>query len=678
MSGQKKMYTYEVKDSARPGRGPVRRSNCGNGPELSSYGCMTMHECFMRGVSVNPDGRCVGYRPIAKDGTAGAYKWYTYKQTARRAKNFGSGLEALGCCPPGEDGMRTLGFYAKNRLEWVVGEQGCYGQNIVPVPMYDTLGAESVAYVVKQVGLRAVCCTKPGLQRILDVSRECDFLTTVIIMDGALGDSERKLIRQYPAVTVMLMQDVEAIGEARPSRKQPSTNGSDVAFFCYTSGTTGNPKGALITHAGLISNMAAGRYRGVELKQTDVHLSYLPLPHIFERLVQLALLTEGASIGFYQGTPLKILEDLQELQPTIFPSVPRLLNRVYDKIIQGVEQAGGLKAYLFRTALAAKVSGLRSGSLTHPLWDFLVFGPLKKRLGFNNIRGIVTGSAPIAGHVLDFLRAAFGCPVLEGYGQTESSCAITQTEKEDYTHGHVGAPIPCCEVVLENVPEMGYLSSDRVHGASKTTGKGGMPCMGRGEICFRGPNVFKGYYKMPKKTAATIDKDGWCHTGDIGLWTTDGKLKIIDRKKNIFKLSQGEYVAAEKIENILARSSFVLQSFVYGDSLKNKLVCIIVPDPETIVPWGEKQGLGGDIKSICASQKAKTMILKDITKQCKAAKLKGFEFPRNLYLFAEQFSVDNKLLTPTFKLKRPQARDFFQSQIDTMYAELEAPTQAKL
>jgi len=365
------------------------------------------------------------------------------------------------------------------------------------------------------------------------------------------------------------------------------------------------------------------------------------------------------------------MEDVGALQPTIFVSVPRLLNRVYDKITQGVDEAGGLKAKLFHMALAAKAQGLKSGNLTHALWDRIVFGPLKAKVGLGRVRMVVTGSAPIAAHVIEFLRCVFGVPVLEGYGQTESSTCISFTDPDDFSSGHVGPPLACNEVRLVDVSEMGYLTSDSVHGADVKSGNKGIPCLGRGEICFRGPNVFAGYYNMPEKTKSAIDEEGWCHTGDIGLWTLNGNLRIIDRKKNIFKLSQGEYVAAEKIENVMSRSSFVAMSFVYGDSLQSKLVAIVVPDQEYMEGWATKNGFSAkSFTELCNDPGIVKTVLDDMTKQGKLAKLKGFEFPKAIYLESDPFSPENGLLTPTFKLKRQGARDKYRTNIDTLYTAL--------
>jgi len=665
------VYSLEVPNSARPneGKGTIRRAISPWNAALGVDGVLTLYEGFQRGLSLSPNDPCIGWRRI-DDVTkiAQDFVWLTYKQTASRIDNFGSGLTRLGLCPPNDKNLKVIGFYAKNRPEWVVGEQGCYRHGYVPVPMYDTLGAESVAYVANQVELTTVVCSEAKLDNVLEATKKCPKMKNIILMDA----TPERLKAKAKSFNMKLYSflDIETIGAGSlvpPSPPSPK----DIAFFCYTSGTTGNPKGALITHQGIISAVAAIKMNGVDIGPSDVYLSYLPLPHVMERSCQFTMYFGGGRVGFYQGETLKIMEDIQALQPTLFVSVPRLLNRVYDKITQGVEEAGGVKARLFHQALASKTRALRSGAQTHPLWDRLVFNPLKARIGLGNVRMLVTGSAPISAHVMDFLRVVFGVPVVEGYGQTESSVAITTTNVNDFTSGHVGPPLSVNEVRLVDVPEMNYLTTDVSHGADSKSGHQGIPCLGRGEICFRGPNVFAGYYKMPEKTKETIDEEGWCHTGDIGIWQIDGNLRIVDRKKNIFKLSQGEYVAAEKIENIMARSSFVAMSFVHGDSLQSKLVAIVVPDQEYLEDWAKKNGFGGSYKEVCQNLKVVQIILEDMKKQGKLAKLKGFEFPKAIYVEPEPFSPENGLLTPTFKLKRPKVRDHYRKRIDILYNNLE-------
>jgi len=223
------------------------------------------------------------------------------------------------------------------------------------------------------------------------------------------------------------------------------------------------------------------------------------------------------------------------------------------------------------------------------------------------------------------------------------------------------------DIRLADVPDMGYLASDRTHGQ----GPSEMPCLGRGEVCFRGPNVFQGYYKMPEKTAEAIDEEGWLHSGDIGLWTIDGKLKIIDRKKNIFKLSQGEYVAAEKIENINVNSPFLMQNFVYGESMQDCLVAICVLDPDFIPRWAKDNKVDGSLEELAKNPKLNDAVMADLKRLHGENKLNGFELVKAVHLEPVQWTPED-ILTPTFKLKRKPAQEKYQADIDAMYAALNA------
>ncbi|KAJ3093634.1 Long chain acyl-CoA synthetase 7 peroxisomal, partial [Physocladia obscura] len=353
-----------------------------------------------------------------------------------------------------------------------------------------------------------------------------------------------------------------------------------------------------------------------------------------------------------------LLDDVAVLKPTIFVSVPRLLNRIYERIVAGAAAGSVFKQTLFNYAVTTKLANLKAtGALTHSVWDKLVFSNTKAALG-GHVRLVVSGSAPITSDVLAFLKIAFCCPVLEGYGQTESASALTIVCQGDHDPGHVGAPLTCNEIKLASVPEMRYTAADKP--------------FPRGEILLRGANVFGGYLKDEKKTRETLTSDGWLKTGDIGFIDQKGRVHIIDRKKNIFKLAQGEYVAPEKIENIYQKCNFVSQIYVHGDSLQSELVAIVVPDAEYTISFARENGiLPADtpnsgptpnnssphalLKKVCASEKMKELILKEINKTGKEFGLKGFEYVKAIHLESVPFSPENGLITPTFKLKRNEA-----------------------
>jgi long-chain acyl-CoA synthetase len=380
-------------------------------------------------------------------------------------------------------------------------------------------------------------------------------------------------------------------------------------------------------------------------------MSYLPLAHSFERAVTLTVIAYAGRIGFYQGNINELFNDIAALRPTFLVGAPRVWSRLHDKLILTIDSGSPVKKKLFYWGFAAKQSALQQGQST-PLWDKILFSKTKARLG-GRVRYILSGSAPLDPKLGEFLRICFCCDVLEGYGLTENSAGASVTLLEDTKLGHVGTPFCCIEVKLADVPEMNYSS------------KHNPPT---GEVMLRGANVFKGYFNDPEKTKEALEPDGWFHTGDIGKWNPNGTLSIIDRKKNIFKLSQGEYVAVEYLEGIYKRSRYVLQVWVYGSSYKRFLIAFVVPDPDVLLPWAKQNGIDGDLKSLCDNQKVNQVVLDSLTAVGNEAKLKGFEFVKAIRLVPDPFVVETELITPTFKLRRPNLLKFFQKDVDALYA----------
>jgi long-chain acyl-CoA synthetase len=645
-------------------------------PKLGVHGCRTLYEAFRHGAALNPLGACMGFRATSSSGVATPYIYSSYTECLSRINALAAGLESLNLVRPNADGLACLGLYTKNCMEFCLAEHAAYTIGGVAVPFYDTLGPETVSFILSQTGLATVLCTRAQLPALCVAKRSgtCPQFTAVILVDGVIPAALAQT--RAAGLDVYSYGKVEAVGARRIAmegrHKHSPPNPQDVAFFCYTSGTTGDPKGALISHENVMAAIGGltGMVPDSEIQMNDRHLSYLPLAHIFEHVVITQIFLKGASAAFFRGDPLLLIEDLQACRPTMIPVAPRVLNKIYDKIQSGVATVGGLKQKLFVAAVAAKTEGLKHGYLTHALYDALLFNKIKKALGLDQVRFMVSGSAPLAENVMTFFRILLGAAVVEGYGQTEGAAAATIGHSDDFnTTGHVGGPVASVEVVLVDVPEMGYLHTDQDHR--------GQPCVGRGEICIRGPSVFKGYYKDEVKTKEAIDEEGWLHSGDIGLWRPDGTLQIVDRKKNIFKLSQGEYVAPEKIENILTRSALIGQCFVYGDSLQSALVAILVPDEEPVRLWARQQPdaslAGAPFAQLCASQALKDEMMEDIRRLSKESKLAGFETVKAVHLEAAPFSVESELLTPTFKLKRQKAKECYEEVIRRLYAEMPPP-----
>jgi len=351
-------------------------------------------------------------------------------------------------------------------------------------------------------------------------------------------------------------------------------------------------------------------------------------------------------VGVMQGNVKKLMDDVVAFKPTLFIAVPRILERVCDAVEEKVANGPTASRIAFRAAFAYKLFLLHQG-VSH--WasglgvDQVIFKKVRQALG-GRVRFIVSGGAPIAPHVEDFCNVCLA-PVLQGYGLTET-CAASFIMLPDPRMAHtVGPPLAPTEFRLESVPELKYDAT-----ASPP----------KGEVLIRGPMLFAGYYKDPEKTAAEHDVDGFFHTGDIATITREGCLKIIDRKKNIFKLAQGEYIAVEFLESKYSRSEAVEQVWVYGNSVESALVAVVVPKSSWLAQFSNG----------VEDPEAKKAMVTELAKTGKEVKLKGFEMIKAVHLDSEQFTVENDLMTPSMKLKRPQLQQRYQKELDAMYASL--------
>ncbi|KAH0910613.1 hypothetical protein HID58_033934 [Brassica napus] len=661
MTSQKR-FIFEVEAAkeatdGKPSIGPVYRSTFAkDGFPNPIDGIDSCWDIFRTAVEKYPNNRMLGRREIVNN-KAGKYEWKTYKEVYDIVLKLGNSLRSCGI----EEGGKC-GIYGANCPEWIISMevkllmQACNAHGLYCVPFYDTLGSGAVEFIISHAEVSIAFVEE---KKIPELFKTCPnstkYMKTVVSFGGV--KSEQKEEAEKLGLVIHAWDEFLKLGEGK-QYDLPVKKKSDICTIMYTSGTTGDPKGVLMSNESIVTITAGVRHFlaifNESLTEKDVYISYLPLAHVFDRAVEECIIHVGGSIGFWRGDVKLLIEDLGELKPSIFCAVPRVLERVYTGLQQKLSVGGFFKKKVFNVAFSYKFGNMKKGQ-SHveaaPFCDKLVFNKVKQGLG-GNVRIILSGAAPLASHIESFLRVVACCHVLQGYGLTES-CAgtfVTFPDELDML-GTVGPPVPNVDIRLESVPDMEY------------DALGSIP---RGEICIRGKTLFSGYHKREDLTKEVLI-DGWFHTGDVGEWQPDGSMKIIDRKKNIFKLAQGEYVAVENLENVYGQVEAIDSIWVYGNSFESFLIAVANPSQQTLERWAAENGVNGDFDSICQNTKAKAFLLGELVKTAKERKLKGFEIIRAVHLEPVPFDIERDLLTPTYKKKRPQLLKYYQNVIDDMY-----------
>ena len=605
-------------------------------------------------ASRNPHGKCLGHRPYdATHKSWGPYVWETYAQVQKRRANLGCGLLALHESLGKKGKQYGIGLWCQNRPEWQLIDLACTSQSLYSVSIYDTLGPDTTEYIINHASLSCVATSLNHIPTLLKLAPRCPTLKIIVSMDPLTNGSELpgtskadllNALAEDANVQIVYIEDVEAMGEAAP-RPYNAPRSEDITTINYTSGTTGNPKGVVLSHANQVAACSASLCL-VEQSKLDVHISYLPLAHIFERVGEGAALWAGAAIGYFHGDVAALIDDMKVLRPTSFLSVPRLYNRFGGAIKATTTQAPGFMGTLSRHILKAKMANISNHDPAkqtnkHALYDRIWSRNVAAAFGLDRARGMISGSAPIDPSLQQFLRVAFANNFLQGYGLTETYAVSLAQLGGDMSTGNCGAVAPCNELCLLDVPDMEYLTTDKPHP--------------RGELLIRGNSVFKEYFRNADETAKTFTEDGWFKTGDIATVDDLGRFKIIDRRKNVLKLAQGEYISPERIENVyLGNLAYLAQAYVHGDSDKAFLVAIFGITPDLFADWlGRVLGRSVSstdtqaLRAACEDDRVRRAVMKDLEKVGRANKFNSYERVRGLRLMVEPFTVENELLTPT-------------------------------
>ncbi|KAJ7973098.1 Long chain acyl-CoA synthetase [Quillaja saponaria] len=654
-----KMFSEKVEEGregedGKPSVGPVYRNLLSKNefPPLDPY-ISTAWDIFSVSVGNHPHNRMLGRRNFV-DGKPGPYIWKTYQEVYNEVLLVGSALRASGI----EPGSR-VGIYGSNCPQWIVAMQACCAHSFVCVPLYDTLGPGAVNYIIDHADIDVVFVQDKKVKELLNPECRSAQRLKVMVCFSSLS-KEEKDNAAFVGMKPYSWDEFQQMGKENPSEIFPP-HSFNICTIMYTSGTSGDPKGVVLTHENITAFV-----RGMDIfmeqfedKMTvdDVYLSFLPLAHVLDRTIEEYFFHKGASVGYYHGDLNALRDDLMELKPTLFTGVPRVFERVHEGIKKAVQELNPVRRKVFDFLYNYKLGWMNSGykqKNASPLADLLAFRKVKARLG-GRVRLIISGGAPLSPEVEEFLRVTCCAFVVQGYGLTETCGSTTLGFPDEMCmKGAVGTVSVYNELRLEEVPEMGY------------NPLGSPPC---GEICVKGKSVFPGYHKNPELTKEAI-VDGWFHTGDIGEMLPNGVLKIIDRKKNLVKLSQGEYIALEYLENAYGITPIVEDIWVYGNSFKSMLVAVVVPNEENTKKWAYSAGHLGSFSELCSLDQLKKHVLLELKSTAERLKLKGFEHIKGVILEPRLFDMERDLVTATMKKKRNNLLKYYQVEIDELYQSL--------
>ncbi|XP_057953262.1 long chain acyl-CoA synthetase 8 [Malania oleifera] len=645
--------------------------------EVPWKGATTAAALFEQSCQKHFKKRFIGSRKLinrefveAKDGKKfeklhlGEYEWKTYGEAFDCSCNFASGLVNLG-----HDVDKRAGIFSETRAEWLIAFQGCFRQNITVVTVYASLGEDALVHSLNETQVSTLICDFKQLKKLAAISSRLETVKTVIYFEADVTMSDSGFSEIMRNWTVVSFSEVEKIGKANPVLPRLPSK-TDIGVVMYTSGSTGLPKGVMITHGNMVATIT-GVMNVLPKLNNDVYLAYLPLAHVLELAAESVVFATGSAIGY--GSPLTLLDssnkvkpgtsgDVSMLKPTIITTVPAILDRVRDGVLRKVEKKGGLAMKLFNIAYRRRLAAIEGSwlgawGLEKMLWDALIFKGIQSILG-GRIWYILCGGAPLSRDTHRFINVCMGARIAIGYGLTETFAGAGFSEWDDLSVGRVGPPLPCCNAKLVSWEEGGYKTSDKP--------------MPRGEVVIGGSSVAAGYLNDEEKTNEMykIDERGmrWFYTGDIGRFHPDGVLEVIDRKKDIVKLQHGEYVSLGKVEAALKTSNYVDNTMVHADPFRSYCVALVVPSRESLESWAQGASIKyRDFSELCDKVEAVKEVLQSLSKVAKDAKLDKFELPAKIKLMPEPWTPEAGLVTAALKLKREELKAKFKDELSKLY-----------